>query len=201
MGQDLRVSVPALVIAISLILLLILFWLFARNASHISKTLDKKQSLEYTVSTLASIVGNVAATCQNADTTAGPLTRDNCPQLFTLLSAIEGLQLVGDRRAYVFVVDSKGNQVVNGGNPQIAHQSQDVRPGANTLSYEDADGNKPVQMLLSKAATGGGYVEYKWPDPLTRNPTKKMAYVLPVPNTKWVLGSALYLNPTEDRRR
>jgi signal transduction histidine kinase len=194
--KELKVSIPGLVIAISLVLLLILFWLFTRNAKHISHTLDKKQSLEYSVAVLASLLGDVAATCPPSDTTSGgDITRENCPQVYALLDALEHVRLLEDKRAYVFVVDSKGNQIVNGGNPHIAHRSSGgARPGVNTFEYVDADGNKAVEMLISRASTGGGYVEYKWPDPVTKQPMKKLAYVKPVPNTKWLLGSALYLH-------
>jgi signal transduction histidine kinase len=61
------------------------------------------------------------------------------------------------------------------------------------LEYVDGNGKQVVKLLLDMAASGGGYVEYKWPDPVTRKQAKKLTYVKAIPNTRWILGSGLYL--------
>lgn len=202
MATEVKISVTALVISISAILLIILFWLFARNCVNISNQLDKKQSLEYTILGLAALLGDVAAQCKAADTSAGgTLTRENCAPLFNILDALERLTLIGDKKSYVFVLDKAGNQVVNGGNPAMASSSvassngvpARARPGTNTSNYVDPDGNKVVELILSKAASGGGYVEYKWPLPGGTQVAKKVAYVKAVPHTNWVIGSGIYV--------
>lgn len=194
MVENVTVSLPALVIAISVIVLIILFWLFSRNAIRIASVLDTKQSLEQHVKSLSTIVANVLATCPVPDTTkGGVVTPDTCPQLFSLLDALESTTLVDNERAYVFILDAKGNMVVNGGAPEIAKQKGYARPGTNVYEYSDSDGNRAVQALLAKAASGGGYVEYKWPCPKTKQMTKKISYVKNVPNSPWVLGAGLYI--------
>lgn len=204
MVTEVKVSVTALIISVSAILLVFLFWLFARNCVHVSSQLDNKLSLEQGVTAMAALLGGVIASCRNSlpDTTAagsGSLTRETCPAVFDMLNALEQTKLSGDdKRSYVFVIDTAGNQIVNGGNPAVAQTSgsgsKKARPGSNTLNYVDADGNKAIEMILSKAASGGGYVEYKWPLPGGSSQTaKKLAYVKAVPNSKWVLGSGIYL--------
>jgi hypothetical protein len=193
MVENVTVSLPALVIALSVVILGILFWLFSRNTIRITSILDSKQSLEHTVSSFAEVVGRILATCPVPDTSkGGQITPDTCPQLFALLDAMENTSLLQNDRVYFFVVDHGGNMVVNGGAPQIAKKQGYSRPGNNVLDYVDPDGNRAVQSILSKAASGGGYVEYKWPDPKTKQVQKKMSYVKPVPASPWVLGAGLY---------
>lgn len=194
MVAEVKISVTALIISVSSILLLVLFWLFARNCVHVSSQLDNKLSLEHCVGALAAVLGDMIVKCGGLP--AGSLTREACPAVFDLLDSIERLRVAGDANAYIFVVDTEGNQVLNGGNPAIAHSSAGAaRPGNNTLNYVDADGNKAVEMILSKAAAGGGYVEYKWPLPggSGTRAAKKMTYVRAVPNSKWVVGSGIYV--------
>lgn len=197
MVTEVKISVTALVISISTVLLIILFWLFARNCVNVTNQLDKKQSLEYSVLALAALLGDIAAQCKAADTSIGEtLTRENCAPLYMLLDALERLQLIGDKKSYVFVLDAAGNQVANGGNPAMASSLRGgvrVRPGKNTSNYTDPDGNKVVELILSKAAAGGGYVEYKWPLPNSTQVGKKVAYVKSVPHTSWVVGSGIYV--------
>jgi signal transduction histidine kinase len=194
MAKDITISLPALVIAIAVIILILLFWIFSRNVQAVDDVLMKKLSLEHSVSALADVVSSTARFSGGApDTTSQqPVTRPTHPQLYDLLNSIERLKLVDDPKAYVFVIDTAGNQVVNGGNPAIAHRGE-ARPGSNTLEYTDPDNTKAVQALLAKAASGGGFVEYKWPDPHTKQLHKKLAFVKAVPNSKWVIGSGLYV--------
>lgn len=174
------VSLPAFVITISVIIVLMLFWLFFKNAQHISSVLDKKLSLEHGVIALTQLVGEVAKN--------SPPTNNDAPTpLATLLNSLEHIHLINDPKAYVFILDSNGNQVVDGSAPMRA------RPGINMLNYVDSDGNPVVKMLIDRASSGGGYVEFKWPDPITKHNSKKLAYVKPIPNTpSWLLGSGIY---------
>jgi signal transduction histidine kinase len=193
MVEKVTVSLPALVIALAVIILVILFWLFSRNTIRITSLLDDKQSLEQTVSSFADVIGKVMATCPVPDTTkGGSITRDTCPQLYALLDAIESSTLLDNDRIYFFLLDTQGNMVVNGGAPAIARTAKGSRPGNNVYDYVDPDGNRAVQSLLSKAASGGGYVEYKWPCPKSKQVGKKVSYVKPVPSSPWVLGAGLY---------
>lgn len=191
MVENVTVSLPALVIALSVILLAILFWLFSRNAIRITSILDNKQSVETTVTTIADVVSRILATCPAPDTTkGGAITPQSCPQLYALLDALESASVLDN--AYFFVIDTAGNMVVNGGAPEIAKRQRVARPGNNVMEYVDPDGNRATQAILSKAASGGGYVEYKWPCPKTKQVVKKTSYVRHIPNSPWVIGAGLY---------
>ena len=79
-----------------------------------------------------------------------------------------------------FIIDQNGNQVVNGGTASMA-KINGSRPGINTLEYVDGNGKQVVKLLLDMAASGGGYVEYKWPDPVTRKQAKKLTLLSQFP--------------------
>lgn len=194
MPAKIQVSLHAFVISISIIILSILFWLFYKNATHISSILDKKLSLEHNVNALALLISEIALQCVTVpDTTTGAIiTAQTCPALYAMLNAVERIHLLNDQKVYVFIIDMSGNQVVNGGSVSLASKNES-RPGMNTMNYTDTDGNKVVKMILDRAQAGGGYVEYLWPDPVTKQCVKKLAFVKLVPNTQWVLGAGLYI--------
>ena len=191
MVNKVQVSIPAFIVCISVLIVVALFWLFYKNVTHASSMLDKKLSLEHTVTCLSAVVAHVLKSCGKGGVD-GVITPASHPLLSIVLDGVEQLRVLNDPTAYVFILDAKGNQVVNGGNSSIAHVNGS-RPGVNTLEYTDNDGNKAIQMLLSKAATGGGYVEYKWPHPTTQQYVKKLSYVTPIAGSTWILGSGLYL--------
>jgi len=173
-----QLSIPALVIAASVVCLLLLFVFFFKNANIATRALDEKLSLEHTVSTLATLVAYVAAT--------GPPGAVN-----TLLDAIQDISLLNraDKSTYVFILDDDGNMVLNGGNPRIGGRTR-----KNFTGYKDSDGNEVVLLIANKAATGGGFVTYKWPNPARGGvEAKKVAYVKAVPGTKWIIGSGIYV--------
>lgn len=91
---------------------------------------------------------------------------------------------------YLFLLDSEGNFVFHGDDPELE--------GQNLFDLEDANGVKFVQELIAAAAEGGGYVEYLWPDPLVEGDEEsgspKVSYAIPYSafGLEFVLGSGFY---------
>lgn len=75
-----------------------------------------------------------------------------------------------DRDLYPFIYDLKG---IN-----VAHGVKEVLVGKNLLELRDGE-NVPLIKLMVKAAKNKGYgwVDYKWPNPVTGNLTAKSAYI------------------------
>ncbi|MEP3476592.1 MAG: cache domain-containing protein [Hyphomicrobiales bacterium] len=75
-----------------------------------------------------------------------------------------------DRDLYPFIYDLKG---IN-----VAHGVKEVLVGKNLLELRDGE-NVPLLKLMIKAVKnkGNGWVNYKWPNPVTGNLTSKSAYV------------------------
>ena len=75
-----------------------------------------------------------------------------------------------DRDLYPFIYDLDG---VN-----VAHGARPVLVGKNLISLKDQDGNYLLQQIIAIAkGPGRGWVDYKWPNPLTNKIENKTSYV------------------------
>jgi len=89
--------------------------------------------------------------------------------------------------AYVFVIDTDGNHVVNVAFPELE--------GTNTLDMVDSMGkNIGRGMLAEVEANGSGWVDYQWPRPGDERPAKKSSYVrgVEVDGRTLVVGAGIY---------
>lgn len=75
-----------------------------------------------------------------------------------------------DRDLYVMVYDSSGKNVAHGANAALI--------GKNLIDLKDVDGKFLVREIT--AVKDQGWVDYKWPDPLTKKYGQKTTYVLHV---------------------
>jgi signal transduction histidine kinase len=76
-----------------------------------------------------------------------------------------------DGELYVFCYDSKGLNMAHGGNPAFV--------GRNLLHIKDPDGVEPNALIVRKGfEEGRGWVDFKWPNPVTKRIEKKSAYVI-----------------------
>jgi hypothetical protein len=89
-----------------------------------------------------------------------------------------------DGELYVFCSDADGTMVAHGGNPKLV--------GGNLRDVRDPDGNLPgIAMQRIGNIQGGGWLEYRWPNPLTKRIELKVAYVLKV-DDHTLCGSGYY---------
>jgi cytochrome c len=90
-----------------------------------------------------------------------------------------------DRDLYVFVYDMNGNNVAHGNNPKMV--------GKNLLEMKDHDGVFIIKSFIDVAnAKGKGWVDYKWPNPVTKALEQKSGYVEKVDGL--IVGSGIYKN-------
>jgi cytochrome c len=88
-----------------------------------------------------------------------------------------------DRDLYVYVYDMNGVAVAHGNNPKMT--------GKNLLELKDGEGKAMVREFLETAKTKGkGWIDYKWPNPVTKAVDKKSGYVEKVDDV--VVGSGVY---------
>ncbi|WP_420473355.1 cache domain-containing protein [Noviherbaspirillum sp. ST9] len=88
-----------------------------------------------------------------------------------------------DRDLYIFVYDLNGNSVAHGNNPKMV--------GKNLLEMKDHDGKFIIKGFIDVAnAKGKGWVDYKWPNPVTKAVEQKSGYVEKVDNL--IVGSGVY---------
>jgi cytochrome c len=89
-----------------------------------------------------------------------------------------------DGELYIFCQDASGVVVAHGGNPMIV--------GRNMPEVRGPDGRLAnVEINQMGLARGSGWLEFRWPNPVTRRVGTKVAYVLKV-DDRTVCGSGYY---------
>jgi cytochrome c len=84
-----------------------------------------------------------------------------------------------DRDLYPFILDFKGTWVAHGVRPALI--------GKNAFDLKDQDGKYMVREMIDITKDGGtGWVDYKWPNPLTNKIEDKSAYVAKLGEGYWV---------------
>jgi cytochrome c len=80
------------------------------------------------------------------------------------------VQKFHDRDLYPFIYDLKG---VN-----VAHGARPVLVGKNLSSLKDQNGKYLIQEMIAVVTEkGGGWVDYKWPHPITNKIEDKTSYI------------------------
>jgi len=75
-----------------------------------------------------------------------------------------------DRDLYPFVYDFKGVNVAHGARPALV--------GKNLISLKDQNGVYLIQEMIALAkGPGSGWVDYKWPNPITDKIEDKSSYI------------------------
>lgn len=75
-----------------------------------------------------------------------------------------------DRDLYPFVYDMKGVNVAHGARPALI--------GKNLIDLKDQDGRYLIRQMVDIAkGPGNGWVDYKWPNPITNKIEDKSSYV------------------------
>ena len=75
-----------------------------------------------------------------------------------------------DRDLYPFIYDLTGLNVAHGARPALV--------GKNLISLKDQDGKYLIREMIAIATTSGsGWIDYKWPNPITNKIEDKSSYV------------------------
>ncbi|MDQ6618433.1 MAG: cache domain-containing protein [Pseudomonadota bacterium] len=94
-------------------------------------------------------------------------TREGAEAAFKAITETDEFR---DRDLYPFVYDLDGWSVAHGTNPKMV--------GKLWISIKDQDGNFLIQQMVTISnGPGRGWVNYKWPNPITHKIHDKSAYV------------------------
>jgi cytochrome c len=76
-----------------------------------------------------------------------------------------------DRDLYIFVYDKSGTVLAIGSNPKLI--------GKNLIEMKDVDGVPIIKRFVELAfgGPGKGWVDYKWPNPVTKVVEPKSSYI------------------------
>ena len=115
----------------------------------------------------------------------GKLTREQAQA-----QAREALRNVRfQQREYFFIYSSDGMNVL--------HPTQPHREGKPFIDEKDKLGKLFVADIVRAGQAGGGFVDYHFPRPNETEAVRKVAYVAPVPDWQWVVGTGLYVDDVE----
>jgi cytochrome c len=74
------------------------------------------------------------------------------------------------RETYIFIADMNGTILMHPANPELETKS--------IIDLKDANGKAFMREFIETAKTkGSGYVDYMWPKPGEKSPSKKLSYV------------------------
>lgn len=88
---------------------------------------------------------------------------------------------------YIFVLDSETGNI-------LAHPIKPALIGKELLSLKDINGTMIFVELLkaAKSDSGEGWVNYMWPKPGEKKPSKKATYVYKVPGQNIAVAAGIY---------
>lgn len=102
---------------------------------------------------------------------------------FADFSDLKGPWVKGELYGFCHTLD--GVSVAHGGNPGLI--------GKNVLGFKDPDGVLVNVLVVDKAKKDGkGWIEYRWPNSVTKKVSQKRVYVEKVAD-KFVCGSGYYV--------
>jgi cytochrome c len=88
-----------------------------------------------------------------------------------------------DRDLYIYVYDLNGVALAHGNNPKIV--------GKPLIGMKDGDGKAMIKEMVDLAkAKGSGWVDFKWPNPVTKAVEQKSGYIEKVDD--YLIGSGIY---------
>jgi cytochrome c len=88
-----------------------------------------------------------------------------------------------DRDLYIYVYDFSGVALAHGNNPKMV--------GKNLITMKDNESKLIVKEMIEVAKSkGSGWIEYKWPNPVTKTVEPKAGYVERIDD--FLIGSGIY---------
>ena len=89
---------------------------------------------------------------------------------------------------YIFIADMSGTILMHPANPELETKS--------IIDIKDANGKAFMREFIETAKKGSGWVDYMWPKPGEKTPSKKRSYIksAKMPSGEMVLvGAGIYL--------
>lgn len=115
-------------------------------------------------------------------------------------AAYEHIKKVGPEKAYADFTNDKVNwnkkdlyvMAYNNAAVNLAHGANPKLVGKDMSNVRDINGVNLIPELIRAAAQGGGWVDYDWPDPVTKKVMPKSTYARKQPNGEGFVGVGVY---------
>ena len=106
----------------------------------------------------------------------------------------EAIKLIGDPKgpfvwkdSYVFLMDLKGKMLAHPMQPQLTRYDHVL------LETDATDKALFVHFVNVAREDGEGWVDYRWPKPGKKSPSKKVTYIYKVPTKDLLVGAGVYV--------
>ncbi|MCK9294711.1 MAG: cache domain-containing protein [Desulfobulbaceae bacterium] len=106
----------------------------------------------------------------------------------------EAMKLIGDpqgpfvwKDSYVFLMDLKGKMLAHPMQPELTQYEHVL------LQTDAADKAIFVHFVNIAKDPGQGWVDYMWPKPGKKSPSKKVTYIYRVPTKNLLVGAGVYV--------
>ena len=106
----------------------------------------------------------------------------------------EAIKLIGDPKgpfvwkdSYVFLMDLKGKMLAHPMKPELTRYEHVL------LETDATDKALFVHFVNVAREDGEGWVDYKWPKPGKKSPSKKVTYIYKVPSKDLLVGAGVYV--------
>lgn len=106
----------------------------------------------------------------------------------------ESIKLIGDPKgpfvwkdSYVFLMDLNGKMLAHPMQPELTHNEHVL------LETDATDKAIFVHFVNIARNPGQGWVDYMWPKPGKKSPSKKVTYVYRVPSKDLLVGAGVYV--------
>jgi len=128
-------------------------------------------------------------------------TTEECVQMVHEAAAMinargveEAIKLIGDPKgpyvwkdSYVFLMDMKGKMLAHPMQPELTRYE-------HVLLETDTTGKAIFVHFVNIAREHGeGWVDYMWPKPGKKSPSKKVTYIYKVPSKDLIVGAGVYV--------
>ncbi len=91
---------------------------------------------------------------------------------------------------YFFAYDGHGVNLVHPIQPELI--------GQDLLHLQDNEGDYLIEALLFQAQSGGGFHQYLWQKPSTKETVPKLSYVAWLDKWEWMVGTGLYIEDVKE---
>nr|VFK40950.1 MAG: Cache domain [Candidatus Kentron sp. SD]VFK46869.1 MAG: Cache domain [Candidatus Kentron sp. SD]VFK78763.1 MAG: Cache domain [Candidatus Kentron sp. SD] len=106
----------------------------------------------------------------------------------------ESIKVIGDpkgpfvwKNSYVFLMDLKGSMLAHPMQPELTQDEHVL------FQTDAADKAIFVHFVNIARNSGEGWVDYVWPKPGKRSPSKKITYIYKVPSKDVLVGAGVYV--------
>ena len=136
----------------------------------------------FSTATVAGAIKSRADAVAMVDAVVTAYATDGAEKTFKAISD-KSVAKFHDRDLYPFVYNTNGICVAHGARPALI--------GKNLYDLKDQNGKYLIREMIDRSRTGAGWVNYKWPNPITNAIDDKTTYFTKL-GDDYVVGVGIY---------